>query len=178
MCLTGRWQWSIGPTWEALENRDSERKHHRTLWLTKTDVEPLSNSGMYAKNYLLDPKEKNLGVKEKLSLRKFGAKSSLPDRRNVGKYQNGTSYTRVSDRHNWDARAPLWVNVSEGFRAKNVLSPSSLPFHCWSWEQVFFATVDRVRVPALFLTIINFTLLKFPTQSETIVANFIQQEVQ
>ena len=35
---------------------------------------------MYAKNYLLDPKEKNLGVKEKLSLRKFGAKSSLPDR--------------------------------------------------------------------------------------------------
>ena len=26
---------------------------------------------------------------------------------NVGKYQNGTSYTRVSARHNWDARAPL-----------------------------------------------------------------------
>ena len=34
---------------------------------------------MYAKTYLLDPKEKNLGVKEKLSLRKFGAKSSLSD---------------------------------------------------------------------------------------------------
>ena len=27
--------------------------------------------------------------------------------RNVGKYQNGTSYTRVSARHNWDASAPL-----------------------------------------------------------------------
>ena len=26
---------------------------------------------------------------------------------NVGKYQNGTSYTRVSARHNRDARAPL-----------------------------------------------------------------------
>ena len=57
-----------------------ERKYIRTLWLTKNDVEPLSNSGIYAKNYLLDPKEKNLGVKEKLSLHKFGAKSSLPDR--------------------------------------------------------------------------------------------------
>ena len=28
-------------------------------------------------------------------------------RGNVGKYQNGTSYTRVSARHNWNARAPL-----------------------------------------------------------------------
>ena len=35
---------------------------------------------MYAKNYSLDLKEKNLGVKEKLSLHKFCAKSSLPDR--------------------------------------------------------------------------------------------------
>ena len=35
--------------------------------------------------------------------------------RNVGKYQNGTSYTRVSARHNSDARAPLWVNFSKGF---------------------------------------------------------------
>ena len=63
---------------------------------------------------------------------------------NVGKYQNGTSYTRVSARHNWDARAPLWVNVSKGFRAKNVLSPSSLPAHCRSWEHVVFATFDRI----------------------------------
>ena len=81
---------------------------------------------------------------------------------NVGKYQNGTSYTRVSARHNWDARAPLRVNVSQGFRAKNGLSPSSLPFHCRSWGQVFFATFDRVRVPTLFPTIINLTLLKLP----------------
>ena len=31
---------------------------------------------------------------------------------NVGKYQNGTSYTRVSARHNRDARALLWVSWS------------------------------------------------------------------
>ena len=79
---------------------------------------------------------------------------------NVGKYQNGTSYTRVSARHNWEARAPLWVNVSKGFRAKNVLSPSSLPAHCRSWEHVVFTTFDRIRLPTLFLT--QFTLLKFP----------------
>ena len=38
-----------------------------------------------------------------------------------GKYQNGTSYTRVSARHNSDARAPLcsWVSFSKGFWAKN-----------------------------------------------------------
>ena len=30
-----------------------------------------------------------------------------PSFSNVGKYQNGTSYTRVSARHNLDARAPL-----------------------------------------------------------------------
>ena len=70
----------VDRTYLRSAGKHSERKHHRTLWLTKPDVEPLSNSGMYAKNYLLDPKEKNLGVKEKLSLRKFGAKSSLPDR--------------------------------------------------------------------------------------------------
>ena len=34
---------------------------------------------------------------------------------NVGKYQNGTSYTRVSARHNSDARAPLCVSFSKGF---------------------------------------------------------------
>ena len=79
---------------------------------------------------------------------------------NVGKYQNGTSYTRVSARHNWDALAPLWVNLSKGFRAKNVQSPSSLPAHCRSWEHVVFATFDRIRLPTLFLTL--FTLLKFP----------------
>ena len=70
----------VDRTYLKSARKHSERKHHRTLRLTKTDVEPLSNSGMYAKNYLLDPKEENLGVKEKLSLRKFGAKSSLPDR--------------------------------------------------------------------------------------------------
>ena len=48
--------------------------------------------------------------------------------RNVGKYQNGTSHTRVSARHNWDARAPLWVSFSKGFWAKNVLSPSGFPY--------------------------------------------------
>ena len=37
--------------------------------------------------------------------------SCLP---NVGKYQNGPSYTRVSARHNWDARAPLWVSFAKG----------------------------------------------------------------
>ena len=63
-----------------------------------------------------------------------------------------------------------WVNVSEGFRAKNVLSPSSLPFHCRSWEQVFFATFDRP-----LLSLLNWNSL---TQTETIVVNFIQQEVQ
>ena len=30
-----------------------------------------------------------------------------PGHLNVGKYQNGTSYTRVSARHNWNARTPL-----------------------------------------------------------------------
>ena len=61
---------------------------------------------------------------------------------NVGKYQNGTSYTRVSARHNWDARAPLWVSFSKAwFWAKNVLSPSGSSALCGSWEQ-YFATFD------------------------------------
>ena len=95
---------------------------------------------------------------------------------NVGKYQNGTSYTRVSARHNWDARAPLWVNVSKGFRAKNFLSPSSLPAHCRSWEHVVFATFDRIRLPTPFLT--QLLYWNSPSQTDTIVVNFIQQEIQ
>ena len=49
----------------------------------------------------------------------------------LGKYQNGTSYTRVSAHHihdNWDAHAPLWVSFSKGLWAKNVLSPSKAAF--------------------------------------------------
>ena len=56
---------------------------------------------MYAKNYLLDPKEKNLGVKEKLSLRKFGAKSSLPDRsffKKRAQHPDCKIWTHFSDR--------------------------------------------------------------------------------
>ena len=46
--------------------------------------------------------------------------------------------TLVSARHNWDARAPLWVSFSKGFWswAKNVLSPSGSSTFCGSWEQV------------------------------------------
>ena len=99
----------------------------------------------------------------KRAIKKVHHAKNSPRKRNVGKYQNGTSYTRVSARHNWDARAPLWVNVSKGFRAKNVLSPSSLPAHCRSWEHVVFATFDRIRLPTLFLTL--FTLLKFPLRN-------------
>ena len=48
---------------------------------------------------------------------------------NVGKYQNGTSYTRVSARHYWDARAPLWVSFSKILsekcsKSKRLLIPS------------------------------------------------------
>ena len=61
------------------------------------------------------------------SLSQFSARSRSNWEWNVGKYQNGTSYTRVSARHKWDARALLWVSVSKGFWAKNVLSPIFLP---------------------------------------------------
>ena len=66
---------------------------------------------------------------------------------NVGKYQNGTSYTRVSARHNSDARAPLWVNFSKGFWAKNVLSPSCFSTFCGSWEQFFELSMASISLP-------------------------------
>ena len=66
---------------------------------------------------------------------------------NVGKYQNGTSYTRVSARHNWDARAPLWVSFSKGLWAKNVLSPSGFSNFCGSWEQYLQLSMASVSLP-------------------------------
>ena len=66
---------------------------------------------------------------------------------NVGKYQNGTSYTCVSARHNWDARAPLWVSFSKGFWAKNVLSPSGFSSFCGSWEQYLQLSMASVSLP-------------------------------
>ena len=75
---------------------------------------------------------------------------------NVGKYQNGTSYTRVSARHKWDARAPLWVSFSKGFSAKNVLSPSGSSTLCGSWEQ-YFATFDGVHLPTFSEPYLYFT---------------------
>ena len=66
---------------------------------------------------------------------------------NVGKYQNGTSYTRVRARHNSDARAPLWVSFSKGFWAKNVLSPSGFSTFCGSWEQFLELSMASVSLP-------------------------------
>ena len=90
---------------------------------------------------------------------------------NVGKYQNGTSYTRVSARHNWDARAPLWVSFSKGFWAKNVLSPSGFSYLLWKLRTIF-ATFDGVRVPTLFLTL-SLLHWKSPTWTATIVVNYL-----
>ena len=66
---------------------------------------------------------------------------------NVGKYQNGTSYTRVSARHNWDASAPLWVSFSKRLWAKNVLSPSGFSTFCGSWEQYLQLSMASVSLP-------------------------------
>ena len=66
---------------------------------------------------------------------------------NVGKYQNGTSYTRVSARHYSDGRAPLWVSFSKGFWAKNVLSPSGFSTFCGSWEQFLELSMASVSLP-------------------------------
>ena len=49
VCVFDRSLTMVDRTYLKSARKHSERKHHRTLWLTKTDVEPLSNSGMYAK---------------------------------------------------------------------------------------------------------------------------------
>ena len=36
MCLTGRWQWSIGPTWEVLENTPNENTTEHFDWQKPT----------------------------------------------------------------------------------------------------------------------------------------------
>ena len=90
----------------------------------------------------------------------FSASSWLDARLawNVGKYQNGTSYTRVSARHNSDARAPLWVSFSKGFWAKNVLSPSGFSTFCGSSEKFLELSMASVSLPFSWPYI--FTLLK------------------
>ena len=70
---------------------------------------------------------------------------------NVGKYQNGTSYTRVSARHNSDARASLWVSFSKGFWAKKCSKSKRLFYLLWRFRTIFW-TFDGVRLSTLFLS--------------------------
>ena len=76
---------------------------------------------------------------------------------NVGKYQNWTSYTRVSARHNWDARAPLWVSFSKGFWA----AKSKRLFYLLLKLRTIFCNFRWRPSPYPFPNPI-FTLLKIP----------------
>ena len=85
------------------------------------------------------------------------------DYRNVGKNQNGTSYTRVSAHHNLDARAPLWSWASQRLERipSEKCSKSNLQTYLsansGTWEQVFRWRSSPFPFPKFM-----FTLLKIP----------------